>query len=144
MHTKQFLQQIDHERLVKAIEQAESLSSAEIRVFVTRKCVDDPVAAATEQFHKLDMHKTALRNGVLIFVAPQSQKFAILGDQAIHARCGDDFWQQVAQAMAGHFRQGHFTEAIQHGIAQAGHLLARHFPRGQGDVNELPDTIAHD
>lgn len=144
MNTRQFLREIDHDRLLKAIQQAEAGSSAEIRVFVTRKRVDDPVAVGQAQFQKLGMHKTALRNGVLIFVAPRSQAFSILGDQAIHTRCGDAFWQQVARSMTGHFKQSQFTDAIEHGIAEAGRLLAQHFPRGKGDVNELPDQIAND
>jgi uncharacterized membrane protein len=113
-------------------------------VFVSHKHVDDPVEAAKHHFHKLGMHKTALRHSVLIFVAPRSQKFAILGDEAIHARCGEPFWQEVTQAMTGYFKQSQFTEAIEHGIAQAGQLLTRHFPRGSGDVNQSSDTVGHD
>ena len=144
MDTKQFLKQIDQDRVVKAIQQAESLSSAEIRVFVTRQQVEDAVAAGKQQFKKLGMHKTALRNGVLIFVAPKSQAFSILGDEAIHSRCGIEFWQRVAESMTHHFQQGQFTDAIEHGINEAGRLLAEHFPRSKDDVNELPDQVGHD
>lgn len=144
MDTKQFLKQIDQDRIVKTIQHAESLSSAEIRVFVTRRQVADPVAAGKQRFQKMGMHKTALRNGVLIFVAPVSQAFSILGDEAIHGRCGDEFWQKVAGAMTHHFQQGQFTDAIEHGINEAGRLLAEHFPRSKDDVNELPDEVGHD
>ncbi len=144
MDTRQFVKQIDQDRVVKAIQQAETLSSAEIRVFVTRRPVGDPVAAAKEQFQKLAMHKTALRNGVLIFVAPGSQVFSILGDEAIHGRCGDEFWQKVAGSMRSYFQQNQFTEAIEHGINEAGRALAEHFPRSKDDVNELPDQVGHD
>ena len=144
MDTKQFLNQIDQDRIVKAIQQAESLSSAEIRVFVTRRQVADPVAAGKQRFQKMGMHKTALRNGVLIFVAPASQAFSILGDEAIYGHCGDEFWQKVAGVMKSHFQQGRFTDAIEHGITEAGRLLAEHFHRSKGDVNELPDGVGHD
>ena len=144
MDTKEFLKQIDQDRVVKAIQQAESLSSAEIRVFVTRQQVEDPVAAGKQQFQKLGMHKTELRNGVLIFVAPKSQAFSILGDEAIHSRCGIEFWQKVAEAMTHHFQQNQFTDAIEQGINEAGRLLAQYFPRSHDDVNEMPDHVAHD
>ena len=144
MDTKQFLKQIDQDRIVKAIQHAESLSSAEIRVFVTRRSADDPVAAGKQQFQKLGMHKTALRNGVLIFVAPRSQAFSILGDEAIHSRCGAEFWQKVAESMTHHFQQSQFTDAIEHGINEAGRVLAEHFPRSKDDVNELPDEVGYD
>jgi uncharacterized membrane protein len=46
--------------------------------------------------------------------------------------------------MAAEFRAGHFTEGILAGIAAVAAELARHFPRaaGDGDRNELPDTVS--
>jgi uncharacterized membrane protein len=66
---------------------------------------------------------------VLIFVTPRSRKFAVIGDAGVHAKCGDAFWQELAQAMTGHFRKSEFTEGITHGVSKAGELLAEHFPR---------------
>ena len=85
-----------------------------------------------------------MRNGVLIYVAPRVRKFAIIGDEAVHAKCGDGFWKDVASEMAAHFRGGKFTEAIVHGINSAGKLLAEHFPHHPGDKNELPNEIEED
>jgi uncharacterized membrane protein len=90
------------------------------------------------------MHKTKDRNGVLIFVAPQNHKFAIIGDTAVHARCGDDFWTQVAAEMTTHFKNAQFTQALLHAIQKAGDLLAAHFPRRAGNHNQLSNEIAHD
>ena len=106
--------------------------------------VKDPVAAAREHFAALGMEKTKHRNGVLIFVAPRTRKFAVVGDQAVHARCGDEFWRELAIAMADHFRKSEFTSGIVLGISRAGELLAQHFPRRGDDRNELPDRIEHD
>jgi uncharacterized membrane protein len=90
------------------------------------------------------MSHTKEMNGVLIFVAPVAHKFAIIGDSAVHAKCGDAFWRDVAAAMTGHFKKGEFTSGVLHGIEKAGELLARHFPHRPGNSNELPDDIAHD
>ncbi|HET7626592.1 MAG TPA: TPM domain-containing protein [Verrucomicrobiae bacterium] len=144
MRAKKFLNQLRHNELVAAIRDAERLTSGEIRVFISRKEIVDPVAAAQEQFVKLEMEKTRERNGVLIFLAPLTCKFAVVGDSGIHAKCGDAFWNEVANAMASHFRRSEFTRGIQLGIARAGELLSKYFPRNAGDHNELSDDIATD
>lgn len=118
--------------------------SGEIRVFVSHKKTTDALAAATEQFHRLGMTETKHRNAVLIFVAPASQQFAVVGDEAVHRRCGDEFWQSVAATMAGHFKKSEFTRGIIHAIDKAGELLAQHFPPEAGGGNELPDKVEHD
>jgi uncharacterized membrane protein len=144
MKARDFLSQLQHDAIVKAIGEAESKTSGEIRIFISRKEPEDPVAAAQKAFAHLGMHKTQERNGVLIFVAPRVRKFAIIGDSAVHAQCGDGFWKEVALEISTHFRKGDFSEGILHGIARAGKLLAEHFPRHAGDKNQLSDDIAHD
>jgi uncharacterized membrane protein len=144
MKARDFLNQLEHEKIVAAIRKAEQKTSGEIRVFISRHEPDDPVAAAQAEFTRLGMAKTKEKNGVLIFVAPRARKFAIIGDAGVHARCGDEFWTQVAAEMTGHFKKSEFTQGILHGIHKAGELLARHFPRHPGDQNQLPDDIAHD
>jgi len=141
---QEFLNQLQHDEIIAAIRAAESGTSGEIRVFVSRKRVDDPVAAAQAQFDRLGMAKTRHRNGVLIFVAPRARKFAVIGDTAVHQRCGDEFWRALAAEMSGHFKQSDFSAGIIHAIRKAGELLAAHFPPQAGDGNELPDEIEGD
>ena len=144
MKARAFLDQLRHDEIVAAIREAERKTSGEIRVFITRKSVTDPVAAAEAQFAELGMTKTQERNGVLIFVAPVAQKFAMIGDEAIHARCGPEFWNTVAAEMSEHFRHAEFTRAIVAGITKAGELLAQHFPRRSDDRDELPNRVEGD
>jgi uncharacterized membrane protein len=144
MKEQDFLNQLHHEKIVAAIREAEQKTSGEIRVFVSRKLVDDPVIAAQAAFVELGMQKTAERNGVLIFVAPQVCKFAVIGDSAIHAKCGDVFWIEMRDSMGEHFRKSDFTQGIIFGIKKAADLLVQHFPRRPDDRNELPDDVAHD
>lgn len=141
MRTKHFLEKLEHARITEAIGEAEKKTSGEIRVYIKRGEIDDPVAAARAQFEKLKMTGTRERNAVLIFVAPRSQKFAVLGDEGIHQRCGDAFWEQLVQAMQQHFKAENFTDALIDAIRQTGDLLAAHFPRRDDDRNELPDTV---
>lgn len=141
MKAKTFFGQLDHDKMVAAIAEAEKHTTGEIRVYVSHHKVADAQKAAMHQFQKLQMHKTKHRNAVLIFVAPESQNFAIIGDEAVHAKCGEEFWQRVAGEMAESFRQSKFTDGISHGVRAAGKLLAQHFPRHGTDENELPDSV---
>lgn len=144
MKAREFISKLEHDAIVKTIGEVESKMCGEIRVFISRKEPEDPVVAAQKAFDHLGMHKTRERNGVMIFVAPKVRKFAIIGDTAVHAKCGDAFWKEVADEMTGYFRKAEFTEGILHGIRRAGKLLAEHFPRHPGDTNQQPDEIAHD
>ncbi len=141
METKSFLDQLEHERIASAIAVAEGRTSGEIRVFIQHGPVREAMAEAKVQFKKLGVAATRERNGVLIFVAPRSQKFAVLGDEGIHQRCGEEFWRGLVEMMREEFRSAHFTEALVQGISRAGELLAEHFPRQADDRNELPDKI---
>src|SRR5579872_1185106 len=103
MKARHFFSKLEHDQVVQAIADAEKKMQGEIRVFISRKEPEDPVAAAQETFFRLGMNRTTMRNGVLIYVAPRVRKFAIIGDEAVHAKCGDGFWKDVAGEMAAHF-----------------------------------------
>jgi uncharacterized membrane protein len=146
MQAKTFLDGLDHDRIVKAIQDAEARSRGEVRVHVSARAVDDAQAAAARQFETLGMTKTAERSGVLLFVAPAIRQFALVGDTGIHAKCGPDFWKAVATAVEEDFRAGRYTDGIVKGVARVGDALAEHFPRAEGtaDANELPDEVTED
>lgn len=144
MKAREFISKLQQDEIVKAIHSAEHKTSGEIRVFITREPVDTPVAAAQRAFLSAGMDKTRERNGVLIFVAPKTQKFAVIGDTAVHAKCRDEFWLRLGAEMTEHFKRHQFTSGIVHAIKVAGELLAQHFPRKPDDANELPDEILRD
>ena len=142
MRTKEFLSKLEHDRIVGAIREAESKTSGQIRVYIQRgKLRVDPLIAAQKKFHRLGVHKTRERNAVLIFVAPRAHKFAVVGDQAVHEKCGEQFWQRVVEAMRHCFRSDQFTEGVGGAITVVGELLAQHFPQQSDGGNELPDEI---
>jgi uncharacterized membrane protein len=137
-----FTPKLDHARVVAAISAAERLTSGEIQVLIARHRAPDPVAAAQRHFRRLGLANSPHRNSVLLFVAPRSRSFAVIGDQGIHERCGDAFWTELAAAMTAYFQRGEFTEGLVHGIARAGELLAVHFPRTAGDPPPPPPVAA--
>jgi uncharacterized membrane protein len=142
MRTTEFLSKLDHDRIIEAIRGAESKTSGEIRVYIQRgEFETDPVMLAQKKFQRLGMYKTRERNAVLIFVAPRAHKFAVVGDQAIHEKCGEQFWQHVVDGMRVHFQNEKFSHALTEAINEVGKVLATHFPRTSANANELPDEI---
>jgi uncharacterized membrane protein len=132
MKTRHFLNAVDREKILSAIATAEKRTSGEIFVFVSHKNVADALAEATRCFKRFKMDRTALRNDVLIFVAPRSHSFAVVGDVGVHAKCGEGFWNEVVEAMRPRLQHGDFTDALVHGIERVGTLLADHFPVAGG------------
>jgi len=144
MKARHFFSQVDSDRIVQAIARAESGTSGEIRVHVTRNEPADIEKSARERFDKLGMTQTREHNGVLFYIAPRVRKFQILGDQGVHEKCGYDFWKSTADAMSEAFRKGDFTGGLVAGIDRIGEVLKSHFPATLDNPNELPDSIDED
>jgi uncharacterized membrane protein len=144
MKPKHFLQALDDNAIVRAIAEAEMLTSGEIRVFVTEKAVQDVVAEAQKQFLRMGMTNTDQRNGVLIYFAPQSKSFAVMGDEGIHKKGGQSLWDDVVARMTPLLKQNKYTEAVVAGVAQIGEVLHKEFPCETHAKNQLPNTVEHD
>ena len=142
MTRKQLLQSIDDARVKAAIQQAEHQTSGEIVVSVAPFFWGNVHKAARRAFGRLGVTQTRSRNGVLFFIVPSRRSFAVLGDQGIHEKVGQEFWNGVAAKLTEHFQDGNFTEGLVHGIAEVGRQLQTHFPFDRTtDVNELPDDV---
>ncbi len=142
MHRAKLRKLVDAAAVKRAIEDAESRTTGEIRVSVSTFFWGNVRRTAEKAFVRLGMDRTAHRNGVLIFVVPSRRAFVVLGDEEIHARVGQEFWDSVTAAMSERFKKGDFTGGLVHGISEAGRQLAEHFPGvGPRDVNELPDDV---
>jgi uncharacterized membrane protein len=142
MRTHRFLRRLEHDRIASAIKDAEAKTSGQIRVFLQRgEFEEDALARAQKKFLQLGMPKTRERNAILIWVAPRVQKFAVIGDEGVHRKCGEVFWQDLVARMRVHFQNEDFTEALVEAITATGGLLARHFPKTGSSTNELPDDI---
>jgi len=131
--------------IVDAIAQAEEKTSAEIRVHISHKFKgDDIVAAAAKTFAKLGMDKTVERNGILIFLVPNSKQFAIFGDAGINAKMQVGDWDEIRNHMQQLFREQQFKAGIVRGIREIGQILATHFPPTDTNPNELSNQISTD
>jgi uncharacterized membrane protein len=135
------LSEHEHEEILRTIGQSEKNTSGEIRLYIEACCKGEVLDRASLVFSKLDMHKTTARNGVLFYLAFEDKKFAIIGDAGINAVVKKDFWNEIKDMMASHFKKGEFFEGLNLGIREAGEALKAHFPYHSEDNNELSDDI---
>ncbi|MCK9422519.1 MAG: TPM domain-containing protein [Bacteroidales bacterium] len=139
---RDFFSQQEQKEIKEAIMSAELDTSGEIRVHIENSCSGDVMDRAAFVFRQLGMNKTALRNGVLIYLAIKNRQFAIIGDKGIHAVVPENFWDNIKADMLEYFRNNHFTEGLVKAILKAGEHLKKHFPRAKNDINELSDDIS--
>jgi len=139
---KTFFSKEDEERMVQAIRFAEMQTSGEIRLFVESHCSFlNPIDRAKEIFADLNMTATKDRNAVLLYFAMKDRQMAILGDEGIHQKLGQDFWNNKVAAILEDFKKQNFTEGICKMIADVGDALKSNFPYTAEDKNELDDNI---
>ena len=142
LHRRKLLNQLDVESIRKAIRDAERETSGEVRVSVSRFFWGSVRRAAERAFWRLGMTGTRQRNGILFFIVPSRRRFVVLGDEGIHAKVGQEFWDEIAGILSAEFRKKRFQEGLLRGIALAGEKLAAHFPYDAAtDRNELPDDV---
>ncbi len=139
-----FIDDRGERRILEAIGRAERHSSGEIRVHLHKGGGEDVYQRAVETFNRLEMYKTRLRNGILIYVDTRGRRFAVIGDEGIHRKVGSGFWEKIRDILAEHFRRGQYTEGIVRAIDAIGLALAEHFPYSDDDINELPDELSFD
>jgi uncharacterized membrane protein len=139
----EILQPKQQENIIAAISEAEKMTSGEIKVHLEAICTSgDAYARAKEVFEYLSLHKTALRNGVLIYIAYEDRKFAILGDKGVDKKIGPEFWDSTAVILKKHLVQDQYETAIIESVLEAGKQLKKHFPIGKNDKNEISDELS--
>ena len=135
------LSEQEQEKIKNAIEWAEKSTSGEIRVCIEKHCKTDPYQRAIECFYDLGMEQTKLKNGVLVYIATEDHKLAILGDEGINKLVPDNFWHGTKELMIQHFKNNDLAEGISVGVIEAGKQLKKFFPYQDDDINELSDDI---
>lgn len=141
---KKLLSNAEEQRLIVAIKQAELNTSGEVRVHIEKTCKTDSTQRAQEVFKKLNMHKTKERNGILFYVALDSKQYAVWGDEGIHQKVTQQFWDSTSLLLQNYFKQGKLIEGLEEAIKHCGEQLKHYFPYQSNDVNELSDEISYD
>ena len=140
---KDFFTIEEKQLITEAIQQAERMTSGEVRLFVESKCsYMDAIDRAAELFFKLQMEKTDDRNAVLIYIAMDDHQLAVFGDEGIHKKVGNEYWSTEVKKMITNFNRNNYAEGISEVVNDIGEALTKHFPyNNDTDKNELPDDI---
>ena len=103
------------------------------RYALVPKCVRRARAhqRAVEQFIVQNLHTTKGRTGVLIY-ASFAERFAEVTTST---------WEDVVGELTNHLARGTTTEGFIRAVERCGKILAKHFPPGKVDHNELPNHL---
>lgn len=142
-NSKSFFDRDESARIVESIRQAEQRTSGEVRLFVESRCkYMDAIDRAKEIFYKLKMEQTADRNAVILYLALKDHQLAVFGDEGIHLKVGNEYWNKEVGLLLSNFNSDNHVEGIIKCITDIGEALHHHFPYDRNtDKNELPDDI---
>lgn len=140
---KKFLSEAESARINSAIKDAERKTSAEIKLVLARHCWTNIKVKASKIFKQLGLDKTKERNCVLILFIVTNREFLVYGDQGIHEKVGQGFWDDIRDRMVAAFRENRFGDGICQGINLIGEKLSKYFPYQKDDIDEISNEIVY-
>jgi putative membrane protein len=78
---------------------------------------------------------------VLLYLSLAEHRAEIVADEAIHSRVAPEVWGEAMAALLSATRDVRPGEGMVAAVERIGAVLAEHFPRTAGDVNELSDRL---
>ncbi|RYY23602.1 MAG: hypothetical protein EOP62_19640 [Sphingomonadales bacterium] len=96
---------------------------------------------ALQLFRTSAEKRTKAATGVLLYLSLAEHRAEIIADESIHSRVTPDVWGAAMAALLVKVKAGHPGEGMAAAVEQIGIVLAEHFPRSEGDTNELPDRL---
>jgi len=140
---KDFFTEEEKLQIIEVVRNAEKKTSGEVRVFVENRCsYMDAIDRAKEIFVELKMYETVDRNAVLVYVAMKDHQLAVFGDEGIHSKLGNEYWQAEVRKMISRFNKENYADGIATVVKEIGESLHSNFPYNAAtDKNELPDDI---
>ena len=131
-------------KIEQAVKRSERLHRGEIRFAIEASLHLASLRLSTRQrarqvFAQLGVWDTAENSGVLIYVQLIDRAIEIVADRGIAAKVQQSEWDAICRAMERAFKAGRFAEGSIEAIQAVTSILARHFPGGGVNPNELPD-----
>jgi putative membrane protein len=96
---------------------------------------------ALKQFLTRGIHLTSARTGVLIHVSLEDHVVEVIADEGIYTKVPAETWAETAAVLLGGISRGDPTQGFVDAIALAGDVLATHFPKTDGNPDELPNRL---
>lgn len=145
LFSKSFLNDAQKKAVVESIRLAELHTSGEIRIHIEASNGTVPLLdRAKEVFFEQKMHLTKERNGVLLYIAHEDKHIAILGDEAIHEKMGDRYWEEILESLRGYFKAGEYEQGLIIAVRELGEKLQHYFPGSHDGINELTNEISEE
>ena len=119
---KKFLSDDELYRVTTKIAAAESMTSAEIKLVIVKHCLTSIKRKALKIFKKYKLDQTVQRNCVLILVVTTNRQFLIYGDQGIHEKVGQDFWEEIEKSITIKFLENKVLEVTAERDELRGHM----------------------
>jgi uncharacterized membrane protein len=143
MDPSKFFTKKQKKKILKAIYEAENRTSGEIKLHIENHCDHDLIERAIEVFHFLQIYDTERSNGILIYMALEDKKVAIIGDEGINKVTPEDYWEKEVNMLLTYFKKEKFDLGILEVIERVGEKLKDFFPVEPNDLNELSDEISY-
>jgi putative membrane protein len=96
---------------------------------------------AMELFRTATEKRTQAATGVLLYLSLAEHRAEIIADEAIHAKVAQEVWGEAMVALIAAVKDGRPGDGMAAAVGQIGTVLAEHFPRSEGDTNELSDRL---
>jgi len=96
---------------------------------------------ARRQFAAHGLHLTEERTGVLIFASLAERYVEVVADAGINAMVSQDVWDRAVKAMTQEIKVGKPIDGFVEAIKICGEVLAKHFPPGTFNKNELANKF---
>jgi uncharacterized membrane protein len=94
---------------------------------------------ALELFSLLRVWDTEGNSGVLIYLQMVDHRIEIVADRGISRVVAQPEWDAICRRMESAFHAGRFEAGVLEAIGDITKLLAKHFPPGEHNPDELPD-----
>ena len=135
------------ERVERAIRESEKSHRGELRFALEADLTPGQLRLtarerALQVFAQLGVWDTEENSGVLIYVQLIDHRIEIVADRGIARRVPQAEWDAICRAMERSFKQRRFEQGAVEAIEAVTAILARHFPPGAVNPNELPDKPA--
>jgi putative membrane protein len=97
--------------------------------------------AAISAFYRRGIDRTVDHTGVLVYISIFEHRVRVVADKGINEKVEQEVWQEIVDMIVRGVHEQSQAEALCRAVDRCGAILASHFPRKQGDRNELADSI---
>lgn len=145
-YIKKYLSKEELDSITNHIAEIEKFTSGEIRIcfkkntaWAERKLTSREMAL--KEFHKLGMHNTKYKTGVLLYILFKERKFEVVADTGINDKISDEKWDLIKNHLINEFKEGQYKNGIIKALDEIKEVLLVEFPVKDDDTNELPNDI---